>query len=103
MHINTTTGTDASPSRLFEVTFAEWGSPITVIAPDFKTAAAIANEHRGHCPDTRSMLIWDASNVWKGVSRLRQAHTDQALAAGTMGVAVYEDEEGWMVTPVPER
>lgn len=104
MHIKDTgTGTEAYPLRLFEITFAEGGSPLTIIAPDFKTAAGIATDPRGAARDIGSMLIWDASTVWQGVSRLRQAHTDQALAAGTTGVAVYEDEQGWIVTPSAER
>ena len=89
--------------RLFEATFEHRVAPMTILAPDFKAAAAIATGHRGERRDTGSMLIWDASTVWEGVSRLRQEHTDQALAAGTMGVAVYEDEHGWIVTPLAER
>jgi hypothetical protein len=97
---NETAGPERSERlHLFELSFATWGLPVTVIAADFNAAIDLAAEHQGGRPSGRSVMVWDASEAWADVCQIRQRHTDHALAAGIAGIAQYDDEEGWSVTP----
>jgi hypothetical protein len=102
MHTNDNDGTAAPRSaslHLFEISFATWGLPVTVIAADFRAAIDLAVEHQGGKPNARSVMVWDASDAWSDLCPIRQGHTDRALAEGIGGIARYDDEEGWSVTP----
>jgi hypothetical protein len=92
-------GPRPEPLHLFEISFATWGLPVTVIAEDFTAAIDLAVEHQGGKPNARSVMVWDASDAWSDLCQIRQDHTDQALAEGIVGIAQYDDEEGWSVTP----
>jgi hypothetical protein len=82
--------------RLFEISFTQWGPPLTLLAKDYGQAVALAQCRVRERTDVGGMIVRDATEEWQSASTELREHTNAALRTGMPGPISYDLENGWL-------
>lgn len=90
-----TLGPRENELRLFEISFTQWGPPMTVLAKDYGHAVGLVQCRVRERTDVGGMIVRDATEEWQSTSAELREHTALVLRTGMPGPISYDPENGW--------